>query len=51
MESIAESLRERELIDALALDRARRQSFSYVIDAMRDDLGKKARETVLLIDK
>jgi hypothetical protein len=51
VESIGASLRNREVIEALALDRAERLVFLDVIDAMRDDLGKKADEALLLLGK
>ena len=46
MKSIEASLRESEVIDALALDRAGRLD-----GAMRDDLGKKADQAILLLKK
>jgi len=57
MGSIADTLRDSRVIEALVLDRASRFvkhlliDESAVVDQMRDDLGKRANEAVLLIDK
>jgi hypothetical protein len=51
MQSIAATLREKEVIDALALDRANHLGLPEAIDEMRDDLGKKAAKVVQLIHK
>jgi hypothetical protein len=45
------TLRDREVIDALVLDRMRRLGLPDAIDAMRDELGKKAGEVVQLINR
>lgn len=49
MECIAKALGKKEVIDALALARVDQSSEDF--DAMRDDLGKKADEAILLVDK
>jgi AbiU2 len=51
MQSILATLRESEVVDALALDRVRRLGLPEAIGAMRDDLGKKAGKVVLLVNK
>jgi hypothetical protein len=51
MQFIWTVLREKELIDAIVLDRANRFGWLEVVDEMRDDLGKKAAEAVLLLNK
>jgi hypothetical protein len=50
MECIAKALRENEVINALALERIRLKS-PEDLDAIRDDLGKKAAKAILLVDK
>jgi hypothetical protein len=50
MEHIVKALRKNEIINALALDRIRLKS-PEDFDAVRDDLGKKAEEAILLVDK
>ncbi len=49
MECIAKALGKKEVIDALTLARVDRSSEDF--NAMRDDLGKKADEAILLVDK
>ncbi|MFP5207185.1 MAG: hypothetical protein ACLGP3_00500 [Acidobacteriota bacterium] len=44
-------LRDKELLDALAFDRAKRGGWLEVLDEMRNDLRKKAAEAVLLLNK
>jgi hypothetical protein len=52
MQSIAATLREKEVIDAIAQDRMNRPGMPEAIyDEMRNDLGKKAAEVVLLVNK
>jgi hypothetical protein len=51
MQSVAATLREKEVIDALALDRVNRLGLPEAIDQMRDDIGKKAAEVVALVNK
>ena len=51
MQSVAATLREKEVIDALALDRVKRLGLPEAIDQMRDDIGKKAAEVVALVNK
>jgi hypothetical protein len=52
MQSIAATLREKEVIDALALDRVNRPGMPEAIyEMMRNDLGEKAAEVVLLVNK
>jgi hypothetical protein len=51
MQSIAHTLQKEEVIYALALDRASRLGWLEEIDAVRDDLGKKAAEVVRLVHK
>ena len=45
------SLREKEVIDILALDRVNRLGLPEAIAEMRDDLGKKATDAIHLINK
>lgn len=45
------TLREKQVIDALALDRASRMGGHEVVGAMRDDLGNKAKKAVQLLSK
>lgn len=49
MECIAIALGKKEVIEALTLARVDQSSEDF--DAMRDDLGKKADEAILLVDK
>jgi hypothetical protein len=51
MQSIQATLCEKEVIDALALDRVKHLGWLEDFDAMRDDLGKKAATVVQLIRK
>lgn len=51
MDSVWTTLRDKEVIDALALDRAKRGGWLEVLDEVKDDLTKKAEEAVLLLDK
>ena len=51
MQSIAGTLREKEVVDALALDRVKRLGLPEAIGQMRDDLGKRATEVILLVNK
>jgi hypothetical protein len=51
MTSVWSTLRDSEVVDALALDRARRLGLPEAIGAMRDDLGKKADKVISLISK
>jgi hypothetical protein len=51
MQSVAAILREKEVIDTLALDRVNRLGLPEAIDEMRNDLGKKADDIVLLVNK
>jgi hypothetical protein len=51
MQFVWATLREKEVIDALALDRANRRGWPEAVDEMRNDLGKKAAEAVLLLNK
>jgi hypothetical protein len=51
MQSIWHDLRDKQVIDALALNRARNTGFLDVLEFMREDLGKKADEAVSLIGK
>jgi AbiU2 len=51
MQSIWHDLRDKKIVDALALDRARCVGFLDVLEHMREDLGKRADEVVALIGK
>jgi hypothetical protein len=51
MRSIWNDLRDKEIVDALALDRASRTGFLDVLEYMKDDLGKRADAVVALIGK
>jgi hypothetical protein len=51
MQSVRETLLDKAVIEALALDRVNRLGCPEAIGAMRDDLGKKAAEVVLLVSK
>jgi hypothetical protein len=51
MQSIWHDLRDKEIVDALALDRASRTGLLDVLEYMRDDLGKRADAVVALIGK
>jgi hypothetical protein len=51
MQSIWSTLREKEVIDALALDRVNHLGLPEAIAEMRDDLGKKATDAIHLISK
>jgi len=48
---VRDTLTKKEVIDALALDRASRVCGLDALDAVRDDLGKKAESAVRLIKK
>ena len=51
MKSVAATLRETEVTDALALDRASRLGLLEVIDEVRSDLERKADEAGMLLNK
>ena len=51
IESIATILRDGQVIDALALDRAHNVGFTDVVYAMRDDLSKRADKAIQILDK
>jgi len=51
MQSVAATLREKEVIDALAADRVNGLGLPEAIDQMRLDLGKRASDVILLIRK
>jgi hypothetical protein len=51
MESVWATLRDGEVVDALALDRARRLGLLDAFKAMRDDLGMKADNVLSLVGK
>jgi hypothetical protein len=51
MQSVAATLRETEVIDALALDRVKALGMPEAIGQMRDDLGKRAAQVIRLINK
>jgi hypothetical protein len=51
MQSIWHDLRDKEVVDAIALDRARRLGFEDVFERMREDIGKRADAAVALIGK
>jgi hypothetical protein len=51
MSLVAATLREADVIDALALDRAKRLGLLESIEQMRADLGKRAADAILLISK
>jgi hypothetical protein len=51
MQSIWHDLRDKEFVDAIALDRARRLGFEDVFEQMREDIGKRADAAVALIGK
>jgi AbiU2 len=51
MQSVAATLREKEVIDALAIDRVKGLGLPEAIGQMRDDLGKRAAEVILLVNK
>lgn len=51
MQSIWHDLRDAELVDALALDRARRLGFEEVYEYMKEELSKRADTVVALIGK
>ena len=51
MQSVWHDIRDKKVIDALALDRASRTGFLDVVEYMREDLGKKADAAVALIGK
>jgi AbiU2 len=51
MQSIWKDLRDTEIVDALALDRARRLGFEDVLEHMREDLAKRADTVLALIGK
>jgi hypothetical protein len=51
MQSIWHDLRDKEIVDALALDRASRTGFVDVLEYMREDIGKRADAVVALIGK
>jgi AbiU2 len=51
MQSVAATLREKEVIDALALNRVKGLGLPEAIGQMRDDLGKRAAEGILLVNK
>lgn len=51
MQSVWSTLREREVVDALALARVNRLGVPEAIAEMRNDLGKKAADAIHLIGK
>jgi hypothetical protein len=51
MQSIWHDIRDKKVVDALALDRAGRAGFLDVVEYMREDLGKRADAAVALIGK
>lgn len=51
MQSIWNDLRDKQIVDALALDRASRTVFLDVLDQMREELGKRADGAIALIAK
>jgi hypothetical protein len=51
MQCVWATLRDKKVIDALALDRAKRGGWLDVFDEMRNDLSKKAAEAVQLLNK
>lgn len=51
MQSIEATFHEKEVIDALALDRVNHLKIPEAFDQMRDDLGKKATNVLQLIHK
>lgn len=51
MTCVRHALREKEVIDALTVDRASRMGGLDVVDAVRADLGEKAEKVILLIEK
>jgi hypothetical protein len=51
MQSIWATLRDKEVVEALALDRVLRLGFQEAINEMREDLGKRAETVVALISK
>jgi hypothetical protein len=51
MKCVWTTLRDKEVIDALAFDRAKRGGWLEVLDEMRNDFRKKAAEAVLLLNK
>jgi hypothetical protein len=51
MQGIWAMLRDKEVIDVIALDRAKRIGLHDLIDDVRDDIGKRAKKAVLLIGK
>lgn len=51
MKCVWATLRDKEVIDALALDRAKRGGWLEVLDEMRSDLSEKAAEADQLLNK
>jgi AbiU2 len=51
MTLVSTTLRNKEVIDALAFDRAKRGGWLEALDEMRTDLRKKTDEAVLLLNK
>lgn len=51
MQSVAATLREKEVINSLAAARVKGLGLPEAIDQMRADLGKRAAEVILLINK
>jgi hypothetical protein len=51
MQSVVAPLREKKMIEALALDRVNRLGFPEAISEMRDDLGRRAADVVRLLNK
>jgi hypothetical protein len=51
MQSLWNTLRDNEAVDALAMDRVRRLGFEDVFEQMREDIGKRADAVVALIGK
>ena len=51
MQSVAATLRDKELVDALATDRVNRIGLPEAIDQMRADLGNRSNEAIQLVNK
>ena len=51
MDWVWTTLRDKEVIEALALDRAQRRGWLEDLNEMKNDLSKKAAEAVLLLNK
>lgn len=51
MQSVAATLRDKDVIDALATDRVNRIGLPEAIDQMRADLGNRSNEVIQLVNK